>query len=243
MKIVAIIQARMGSTRLPGKVLKDIGGETMLARVVRRTQSARLLDQIVVATTTEYPDDAIVPECNRLAVDVFRGDEQDVLDRFYQAAMAHSAEVIVRITSDCPFIDPGMVDKVLQTFLEKTPDYIGNTLLRAYPRGVMPEVLTMSALAQAWREADKSYQRVHVTPYVYQNPGCFDILAVSGAANLGDYRWTVDTLEDLEFARAVYARLSNDDSFSWLDILGLLEDNPELLDLNRHIKQKPLEEG
>jgi spore coat polysaccharide biosynthesis protein SpsF len=242
-KVVAIIQARMGSTRLPDKVLQDIGGETMLARVVRRTQRARLLDQIVVATTIEASDDAIMAECDRLGVPVFRGDEQDVLDRYYHAAEAYDAEAVVRITSDCPFIDPEMVDQVIRAFLDEKPDYAGNTLVRAYPRGVIPEIMAMSTLARAWREATESYQRVHVTPYIYQNPGSFHLLPLMGEVDLGDYRWTVDTPEDLEFARAVYACLGNNDSFGWLDVLELLTQKPELMKLNRHVKQKTLEEG
>jgi spore coat polysaccharide biosynthesis protein SpsF len=243
MRVVAIVQARMGSTRLPGKVLKDIGGDTMLARVVRRTLRASLLNQTVVATTAEPSDDAIVAECKRLEVPVFRGDEQDVLDRYYQAAREYEAEVVVRITSDCPFIDPEMVDQVMHAFLEEKPDYAGNTLVRAYPRGVIPEVMAMSALTQAWREASEAYQRVHVTPYIYQHPRRFRLLAVMGEADYGDHRWTVDTPEDLEFARAVYACLGNNDAFSWLDMLSVLAQKPELMELNRCVKQKPLEEG
>lgn len=243
MRVVAIIQARMGSTRLPGKVLKDIGGETMLARVVRRTQQATLLDQTVVATTLKSSDDAIVAECERLGVPIFRGDEDDVLDRYYSAARAYKAESVARITSDCPFIDPKMADRIIDAFLDEEADYAGNTLARAYPRGVAPEVMTMRALARAWREATESYERGHVTPYIYQNPGSFHLLALTGEADYGDYRWTVDTPEDLEFARATYACLDNSDVFSWLDVLKVLADRPELMEINRHIEQKPLEEG
>lgn len=243
MRAVAIIQARMGSTRLPGKVLEDIGGETMLARVVRRTQQSRLLDQIVVGTTCEPSDDAIVAECERLAVPAFRGDERDVLDRYYHAAVAYEADIVVRITADCPFIDPEMLDQLMRAFIDEQPDYAGNTLLRAYPRGVVPEVMTISALTRAWREASEAYQRVHVTPYIYQSPNSFRLLAVVGEANYGDYRWTVDTPEDLEFARAVYATLGNGDTFGWRDVLSVLAQKPELMKLNRHIEQKRLEEG
>lgn len=243
MRVVAIIQARMGSTRLPGKVLKDIGGESMLARVVRRTQKATLLDQVTVATTTEPSDDAIVTECANLGVPTFRGDEQDVLDRYYQAALTHNADVVVRITSDCPFIDPILIDQAIHSFCSEMPDYASNGLARTYPRGTVPEVIKMDALRQAWREAKEPYQRVHVTPYFYQNPDAFRLLPVTGDADCGDYRWSVDTPEDLEFARAVYARLGNNDSFSWLDMLTLLNEQPNLMNINRHIKQKTLEEG
>jgi spore coat polysaccharide biosynthesis protein SpsF len=161
MNIVAVIQARMGSTRLPGKVLRDIGGKTMLARVVRRMQCAASLSQVVVATTTSPADKAIVAECERLGIPAFRGDEQDVLDRYYQAAQAHRADVVVRVTSDCPLIDPGVVDEVVRAFLDAEPDYASNTLERTYPRGLDTEVMTMAALARAWREAQEPYQHAH----------------------------------------------------------------------------------
>ena len=243
MKVVAVIQARMGSTRLPGKVLKDIGGETMLERVVRRTQRASLLDQIVVATTVEPSDDVIVAECERLGVPIFRGDEQDVLDRYYQAAGAYEAEVVVRITSDCPLIDPKITNRVVRAFLDETPDCASNTLVRTYPRGLDTAVVTTAALARAWREATEPYQRAHVMPYIYQNPDLFRLLSVSGEVDYSHYRWTVDTQEDLDFVRAVYARLGNDDTFGWCDVLEILAQEPELTDLNRHIRQKALEEG
>jgi spore coat polysaccharide biosynthesis protein SpsF len=134
MRMVAIIQARMGSTRLPGKVLMDIGGQTMLARVVSRVRRSTLIDEIVVATTINEKDDPIVTECRNLGVPYFRGSEEDVLDRYYQAALAHKAEGIVRITSDCPLIDPGEVDKVVREFLSQEPDYASNSLERTYPR-------------------------------------------------------------------------------------------------------------
>ena len=243
MKVVAIIQARMGSTRLPGKVLKDIGGETMLARVVRRAQQATLLDQIVVATTVESGDDVIVAECECLRVPVFRGDEQDVLDRYYQAAKAYDADTVVRVTSDCPLIAPEITDRVIRAFLDETPDCASNTLGRTYPRGLDTAVVTTAALARAWREAPEPYQRAHVMPYIYQNPDLFRLLSVTGEVDYSNYRWTVDTQEDLDFVRAVYDRLGNDDTFGWRDVLKILAQEPELTELNRHIRQKAPEEG
>ncbi len=243
MKIVAIIQARMGSTRLPGKVLKDIGGETMLARVVQRTRRANMLDQIVVATTSEPEDDVIVAECEHLGVPVFRGNELDVLDRYYQSARMYEAEIVVRITADCPFIDPKLIDQAISSFVAILPDYASNGLDRTYPRGTMPEVMKIGALAQSWREAVEPYQRVHVTPYIYQNPDKFHLLPLKGNAAYGNYRWTVDAPEDLKFARAIFTNLDNNESFSWLDILELLKQQPELKNINWHITQKRLEEG
>lgn len=238
MNVVGIIQARMGSTRLPGKVLKDIGGETMLVRVARRARRAALLNQVVVATTVRRLDDAIVDECGRQDIPVFRGDEQDVLDRYYRAAETHGAEAVVRITSDCPFIDPGIIDRVIFPFLDEGPDYAGNVIMRTYPRGLDISVMTMAALRRAWLEADEPYQREHVTPYIYQSPDLFKLLSVTGKIDYSNFRWTVDTAEDLEFVRAVYSHLGNNDTFSWRDVLTVLAQNPWLAELNRHVEQK-----
>jgi spore coat polysaccharide biosynthesis protein SpsF len=243
MRMVAIIQARMGSTRLPGKVLMDIGGQTMLARVVSRVRRSTLIDEIVVATTINEKDDPIVTECRNLGVPYFRGSEEDVLDRYYQAALAHKAEGIVRITSDCPLIDPGEVDKVVREFLSQEPDYASNSLERTYPRGLDAEVMTMEGLAKAWQEAKEFYQRVHVTPYIYQNPRLFRLCSVKANKDYSSYRWTVDTSEDLSLVRTVYARLACKDVFSWRDALDILEDEPQLAELNRHVGQKNIEEG
>jgi len=240
--VIAIIQARMGSTRLPGKVLEDIGGKTMLACVVRRTQRATLVDKIVVATTMEPADDAIVAECKHLGAAVFRGSESDVLDRYYRAAEVYEADTIVRITADCPLIDPGIIDHVVRAFLEERPDYASNTTLtKTYPHGLDVEVMTMAALAFAWQEARKPYQRAHVTVYIYENPWLFQLLAVPGEIGYGHCRWTVDTPEDLAFVREVYARL--DDDFAWHDVLQILAQEPQLMELNRHVRQKALREG
>lgn len=241
--VVAIIQARMGSTRLPGKALIDIGGMSMLARVVRRVQRARTIAGVVVATTVGAADDAIVAECARLGVPTTRGSEDDVLDRYYQAAVAHQAQVIVRITSDCPLIDPDVIDLVVQAFQQAAPDYASNTLERRYPRGLDLEVFSFAALEQAWREAAEPYQRAHVTPFLYQHPERFRMLAVSGADDHSAHRWTVDTPEDLAFVRAVYARLGDADAFSWRAVLDLIEREPALAAINAHIEQKELRQG
>jgi len=243
MRVVAIIQARLGSSRLPGKVLQDLGGSTMLARVVRRTQRAGSLDGVVVATTVEQTDGAVVAECGKLEVPVYRGDEQDVLDRYYQAAQACSAEVIVRITSDCPLIEPEIIDKVVLAFLEARPDYGSNTLERTYPRGLDTEVMTISALECAWQNATERYQRVHVTPYLYENPDQFRLLSVKNAQDYSGYRWTVDTPDDLAFVREVYQRLGDGDAIHWMDVVALLAREPQLAELNRAIGQKALHEG
>jgi len=245
-KVVAIIQARMGSTRLPGKVLANVRGKPMLSYVIGRVRAAKTLKEIVVATTTKPGDDAIVAFCRERGVNCFRGSEEDVLDRYYQAAREHAAEAVVRITSDCPLIDPEIVDKTVRAFLveqpDYAPDYASNSLVRTYPRGLDTEVMTFRALEIAWREARRPYQRTHVTPYIYENPGRFKILSVTGDRDYSSYRWTVDTPEDLELVRAVYDRLEGD-SFLLNDIVRLMEREPELAEINRSIAQKALHEG
>lgn len=243
MKTLAIVQARMGSTRLAGKVLEDIGGRTMLARVVERAERSRLLDGVRVATTTGPEDDAIVEECRQLDVPVHRGSAEDVLDRYRGAAVRFEADPIVRITSDCPLLDPEVLDEAIALFRKEEPDYASNVTVRSFPQGLDVEVFRRSALEAAWREATKPYERVHVTPFLYQHPDRFRLTTLRAEADYSEYRWTVDTAEDLVFVRAVYSRLRGDGRFGWRDVLQLLEREPQLADLNRHVRQKALEEG
>ena len=239
MNIVAIIQARMSSTRLPGKVLRVIGTEAMLDLVVKRARRASLVTQVVVATTTEAEDDVLASYCKSSGVPYFQGSLLDVLDRYYEAAKEFKADAIVRITSDCPLIDGGIVDKVVQAFIEGKPDYASNSLTRTYPRGLDTEVFTWHALEKAWLEARKSYQREHVTPYIYENPSLFKLLPVSAEKDYSQYRWTVDTPEDLDFMRAVSEKLNLAEA-TWEQVLRLLEQEPALAMINSHIEQKKL---
>jgi spore coat polysaccharide biosynthesis protein SpsF len=242
LKVDAIIQARMGSSRLPGKVLADIQGHPMLWHVVQRTRAAGTLDEVIIATTTEPADDVIVTFCDKHAVACFRGSEKDVLDRYYRVARWHESQAVVRITSDCPMIDPEIVDKTVRAFLEAQPDYASNTLVRSYPRGLDTEVMTFEALQRAWSEAVEPYQRAHVTAYIYENPRKFRIVPVTGEVDHSDFRWTVDTPEDLKFVRAVYSSLG-EARFSWRDALSLMERQPQLAEINRSVSQKALHEG
>lgn len=240
MKVVAIVQARMGSIRLPGKVLSDLGGKSMLARVVERLRRTRLITEVLVATTDTAADDIIVAECRKRSVPVSRGDQKDVLDRYFRAAQLAKAEVVVRITADCPLIDPEITDKTIAGFLEAGPDYASNVLKRTYPRGLDTEVMSVATLELAWRQARKPYEREHVTPYIYEHPDEFKLSSVTGEEDHGAHRWTVDTPEDLEFVRAVYERFAPDDTFSWRDVLDLLQREPELVELNRSVQQKSM---
>lgn len=243
MRVVTIVQARMGSTRLPGKVLKELGGATMLERVLNRVRRVALADGVLVATTSQPADDVVVSECRRLAVDVFRGSEYDVLDRYCNAAQQARADAVLRVTADCPFIDPVLLDELLRSFLAHRPDYASNCLARTYPRGLDAEVITHAALSRAWREAILSYQRAHVTPYIYENPSKFQLLSVTGEEDCSKFRWTVDTAEDLELARTLYLLLGNRDDFGWREVLQLVEAEPRLQRINQHVRQKATVEG
>ena len=243
MKVVAIIQARMGSTRLPGKVLLDLAGASVLSRVLERVRRTDSIDDVVVATTDKPSDDIIVKECLRYQIPVFRGQQEDVLDRYYRAAVSAKADIVVRITSDCPLLDPEVTSTTIQAFLNQRPDYASNCLVRTYPRGLDTEVMTLRALERAWLEAAKPHQREHATPYITENPGIFKLLSVTGEADWSRHRWTVDTPEDLQFVRSVYARLGHRGRFDWRDVLDLVQREPELAELNRSVVQKALHAG
>lgn len=238
--VVAVVQARTGSTRLPGKVLADVAGRSMLARVCERLAGAGTIDRVIVATTTEPADRAVAAECARLGVPCFRGSAGDVLGRYHGAAAAGGAGVVVRVTADCPLIDPDVVDRVVRAFLDARPDYASNTLKRTWPRGLDTEVFPAAALARAHGDARLPYEREHVTPHFYGHPHRFHLHPVTGPARLDHLRWTVDTADDLRLVRAIYARLGPDGTFSWRDAARLFDREPALAELNRHVRQKPL---
>lgn len=240
MKTVAIIQARMGSTRLPGKVLADVGGRPMLARVVERTARARSIDQVVVATSTLSTDDPIAEWCADNAWACHRGSEADVLDRYYGAACAHNADAIVRITSDCPLIDPGVLDDCIAHYRDGQPalDYVANFLPdRTFPRGLDCEVVSFAALARTWREDDRPEWREHVTEYILHHSERFRLGGWMTDPNRSHERWTVDTPEDLELIRRIYAAF-DDDVFGWREVLAVLDANPDWRALNANVTQK-----
>ncbi len=241
--MVAIIQARMGSRRLPGKVLEDVGGRSMLARVVRRIRRARTLDEVIVATSSESRDDRIASECSALSVPVYRGSEDDVLDRYYRAADDCGAETIVRICADCPLIDPQVLDLVVSTLAERRADYAANNLERTFPWGLDAEAMTFEALERAWLNASQPHEREHVTVYVRQHPQIFRLASVTSGTDRADHRWTVDTAEDLAFVRVLYSRMGNDDGFHWRDAAAVLAGEPELAEINRHIQQRKVHEA
>ena len=242
MKTVAIIQARMGSTRLPGKVLMDIVGEPMLARVVERTRRARTLDEVLVATTVQPGDDPIEQLCQSRDWECFRGSERDVLDRYYQAARAYQAGAVVRITGDCPLIDPGIVDRVVREFHDRQPllEYATNFVpVRTYPRGLDTQVIRLDVLERLWRDDEHPAWREHVTYYIDLKPELFNVHNVVNDVDYSHLRWTVDTAEDLCFVRQVYGHFAHD-RFEWDEVLRVLSENPEWIDINRGVKTEDL---
>lgn len=238
MSTVCIVQARMGSTRLPGKVLQPILGKPMIWWVMHRVSGCRLLDRVVIATTASRLDDALVELCEQEHWFAFRGSEDDVLDRYYRTATQFEADLVVRITSDCPLIDPTVTDRTVATFLSIAPgpDYVSNTLERTYPRGLDTEVFSMQALTTAWKE-DHSTWREHVTPFLYRNPNTFRLHSVTNPVDFSCYRWTVDSPEDLELVRQVYSHFGHGDC-SWQQVLEAFGQHPEWAELNCHIVQK-----
>jgi spore coat polysaccharide biosynthesis protein SpsF (cytidylyltransferase family) len=239
MKTVAIIQARMGSTRLPNKVLADIDGAPMLARVVRRVRQAKSIDDVVVATSTHPQDDAVEAFCRAEGIACFRGSEDDVLDRYHGAARAAGADIVVRISADCPLHDPSVIDAVVKRFDPARHDYVSNTVDRTYPDGLDTEVFSIAALERAWREARWSSEREHVTPYIWKQPNLFRIEQVTQPRNLSDLRWTVDEPRDLALVRELYRRLGSD-GFSMDDVAALLAQDEVLRSVNTGI---PANEG
>jgi spore coat polysaccharide biosynthesis protein SpsF (cytidylyltransferase family) len=223
MRTVAIIQARMGSTRLPGKVLADLAGKPLLGRVIERVRRARTIDQVVVATSDRPADDRVAGYCSSLGVGCFRGSEEDVLDRYYQAARLWPAGAYARITADCPLLDPGVIDRVVTAFAQNDCDYAANFLRRTFPAGVDLEVFTFATLERTWREASEPAEREHVTPYMRQG-NRFRLLGVENETDLsGNHHWCVDHPADLDFVRAVYADFADRPEFGLYDVLALLE--------------------
>lgn len=243
MKTVAIIQARMGSTRLPGKVLKKVLGKPLLEYQLERVKKSRLIDEIVVATTVKEQDQPIVDFCMEKGVSCYRGSEEDVLARYYEAAKAYEADIVVRLTSDCPVIDPGVIDRVIQAFLEdEEADYVSNTLERTFPRGMDTEVFSFQALEQAFQSARMQSEREHVTPYIWKNSDRFSIKSVFHRDDLSIHRWTVDTPEDFELIKKMIEHLYRvQRDFSMEDMLQLLDQHPQWKEINAHIEQKKVE--
>lgn len=243
MKIGAIIQARMGSTRLSGKVMKDIKGKSVLSHVIDRVRQSKLIENIVIATTMHERDDQIESEAVKCGVNVFRGSEDDVLSRYYYAAKQNNIDVVVRITSDCPVIDPYVVDEIINVYLNERCDLVTNAgsdlTQRTYPRGLDTEIFSFKALEDAFVNAKEKYQSEHVTPYIYEHSN--SIHYIKNDVDYSKYRWTVDTEEDFELITEIYSWLyKGKHDFYLKDIVALFEREPNLFNINAHIEQKKI---
>jgi spore coat polysaccharide biosynthesis protein SpsF len=233
MKILGVLQARFSSSRLPGKVLSPLAGQPMLLRQIQRVRRANLLHEIVVATSTLAEDDPIADLCDANRIACFRGSLSNVLDRVTQTARAHSADWVVRLTGDCPLIDPDVIDAVIAQAVGNPCDYASNAICPTFPDGLDVEVLTMEALETAWREATLLSEREHVTPFIHKQPSRFRILHYKHDKDLSTMRWTVDEPEDMEFVRAIFDRLhTQNPDFGMSDVLDLLAREPHLSLLN-----------
>jgi spore coat polysaccharide biosynthesis protein SpsF len=260
-RVIAIIQGRMSSSRLPGKILADIAGQPMLQRVFLRTSRAAAVIETIFATTTDPSDDPVAEYCDFSGIPFTRGDLYDVLDRYYQAAKQTRADVVVRVTADCPVIDPELIDHAVNTLLNDEDDFVANRLPppfhRTYPIGLDVEVCTFAALERSWNESTEPFHREHVMPYFYEgvelsavsrqlsmgtSPRQFKIALLNHTTDFGDYRWTVDTPEDLEFMRQVYNRFDGRDDFTWKEVLDLVHNEPRLMQINAGIKHKTLKD-
>ena len=234
----------MGSTRLPAKVLKELCGKSVLAHVVDRVRAVAGIDQIVVATTDRSADDVLEAAVSKLDATVFRGSESDVLSRYYFAATEANADTVIRVTSDCPLLDSNLLAEMLDRFSTsrrdaERVDYLSNTILRTYPRGLDAEIFTIDALDQAYRKASDDYEREHVTPFIYRHPDMFGLQNFRGNLDYSKHRWTLDTTEDWQLITEIYnALFPANHHFGMREVLLFLQRRPELFALNAHIEQK-----
>ena len=232
--IGCIIQARMGSSRLPGKALmKSDSGKPLLYYVINQLRYCSKVKNLVIATTTNQEDDEIEKFANNNSINVFRGKEKDVLDRYFQCAKKYSFSTIVRITADCPLIDPQIVDKVIEQFFSENYDFATNTLTRTFPIGTDVEVFSFSALNKAWENAQLPSEREHVTPY-FHNKENFKIINVENDKNISNLRLTVDRIEDFELIKQILNNISIN-PIHLEDVLELFSRKPELIEINKHI--------
>ncbi|MDD4203320.1 MAG: glycosyltransferase family protein [Candidatus Omnitrophica bacterium] len=237
MKATVIIQARYASTRLPGKVLIPLKGKTVIEHVIGRCKNAQTIDNVIVATSHEETNEKIVNKMNEIKQVVFRGSENDVLDRYYKCAKQFSIKHIVRITSDCPIIDPFVIDTVVQRYFQTHADYCSNAVERTYPDGQDVEVFSFETLEKTWKNAKLLSEREHVTSYIRTFPELFKIEGIVEERMLGNKRWTLDQNEDLEFIRKIMDALYDENPcFSMESVLAFLEKEPNLEKTNSHIE-------
>lgn len=241
--IVAIIQARLGSTRLPRKIFLPLSNIPILSHVYSRISNSKLINQIVIATTDLSGDDLIEKFCEENNINFYRGSSDDVLSRYYFAAKKFNADIILRITSDCPLIDPKIVDAIIIKLLNNNFDYASNVLKRTFPRGYDAEVFTFQTLENAFKLAKENYEREHVTPFIYNHPELFTLFNYENEIDYSNYRLTIDTKEDYELLQIIFDSLySQNNIFNLQDVIEFLQKNPKLVQINQHIEQKKLKE-
>ncbi|HVZ62354.1 MAG TPA: glycosyltransferase family protein [Candidatus Nitrosotalea sp.] len=241
-KIVAIIQARMHSSRFPGKIMKKINGDTVIDYVIRQTLASKYVGKIIIVTTRSHFDDKLVNYCEKKKIEIFRGKTNDVLDRYYKCAKKYDCDPILRISSDCPFIDPNIIDKIIEEFFHGNFDYVSNNFegknnsLCNYPQGMVVEIASRKALEKAWKNAKKPSEREHVFPYIQFHSELFNNKAIKNKENLSFIRCTVDYLEDLEFLKEIIKRLpKNTKIITIKDIKQIVNKNPEIVRINNWI--------
>lgn len=242
-KTAVIIQARMGSTRLPGKVMKYLKNRPVLWHVIERVKQAGMIDQIIVATTTQEKDKIIKEKCQEWGINIYCGSEDDVLARYYETAIKYSVDIVVRITADCPLIDPYVIDELVKFYYKSNYSLVTNAGVdlknRTYPRGLDTEVFSFKILKKAYQNAYERYQREHVTPYIYENFN--NVFYYKNSKDYSKFRLTLDTKEDYELINLIYKKMySSKHNFYLKEIIELFNNNSELLNINNGIKQKEI---
>lgn len=245
-KIVATIEARMTSSRLPGKVLLPLSGKPALERMIERLKRSKYVDEIVVATTINSADEPIIELAKKLKVEYWRGSEYDVLTRVLEAAESVKADIIVELTGDCPLIDPTLVDKVIEEFFTREVDYVSNSIPPCYPLGFEVQIFPVSVLKEVSRLTNDPIDRVHVSYYIYNHPEKFKVhnWPIDSECYMPDLRVTLDEKEDYELLEIIFKRLLPiNQNFSVLDVINLFKKEPKLVEINKHVRQKEVHEG
>lgn len=242
MTINAIVQARCGSTRFPNKVFAEIDGEPLLWHVVNRLKYSKRIDNIVIATTINKIDDSIEKWCNDEKINCFRGSENDVLNRYYCAALSYPSDIIVRVTADDPFKEPMVIDEVIEKLIKEQLDLVTNNFPPSFPEGLDCEAFKFSVLEKMEKESKDTFEREHVTQYAYRHTDIFEIGNVTSEKQLSKYRWTIDTIEDYEMVNAIYSKrkMGSKGILLMSEILDILNCNPEIADINREVKRSAM---
>lgn len=242
MTINAIVQARCGSTRFPNKVFAEIDGEPLIWHVVNRLKYSKRIDNIVIATTINKIDDSIEKWCNDEKINCFRGSENDVLNRYYCAALSYPSDIIVRVTADDPFKEPMVIDEVIEKLIKEQLDLVTNNFPPSFPEGLDCEAFKFSVLEKMEKESKDTFEREHVTQYAYRHTDIFEIGNVTSEKQLSKYRWTIDTIEDYEMVNAIYSKrkMGSKGILLMSEILDILNCNPEIADINREVKRSAM---